>query len=236
MSVPIITGVMNLFSKGVKSIFDYKSSKIQAELQERGIDLKEKELEVMMQITEIKFKEYVLQNSLEIDRDFRNFIVEYEGAAKDVDPKVQILRSIIRPIISLWAVGMISYLMFADPEHITNVAKNMELIPDKLWDIFFIVFAFWFGGRAVQHIIDKYTTGKVDEAKEKSRGVVDEARESAAGEREVEKERTRQEELRVHGAATEELPRDRFTEEEERKALKKKSSSRRSSSKRRGRK
>ncbi len=220
MSISLVSGVVDLISKGVKSVFDYKNNKIQAELKSRGIELEEKQLDALMEVTEIKFKEFVLQNSLEIDKNFRDFVTEYEGAAKDVDPKVQMLRAIIRPVISIWAVAMISYLMFADPAHITNVAKNMELIPEKLWDIFFVVFAFWFGGRAVQHIIDKYSTGRVQEAKEHARGKVDEARQLADGDHRIEQERTRQEELRSSGAKESEPPRDHFTEEEERRAFK----------------
>ncbi|TVZ38078.1 holin (3TMs family) [Alteromonadaceae bacterium 2753L.S.0a.02] len=208
MSIPIVGQVISLFSTGLSSVFDYKNTKIQAKLKEKGIELEEKQLDAMRDIAEIEFQKYVLENSLQIDKDFRDFITEYEGAAENVHPYVQILRSIIRPIITLWAVGIISYLMFANPVLIKQVASNMELIPDKLWDIFFIVFAFWFGGRAVQHIIDKYTKGRVAEAKET--GKADAA---------VAIEQTRQEQIRAQGGSLEPLPLDRHTDEEKERAF-----------------
>lgn len=121
---------------------------------------------------------------------------------------MQFLRAIIRPLITIWSVGLISYLMFADPAVIKDVATNMSLIPDKLWDIFFIVFAFWFGGRAVQHIIDRYTKGRVAERREEVRGDV-----------QVAIERTNQEKARAEAHSIDEKPRTHFTEEEVDKAM-----------------
>ncbi len=218
MSISILSGVIDLVSNGVKHVFDHKNTKIKAELEQHGISLKEKELETLMHLTEIKFKEYVLKNSLEIDNNFRDFVVQYEGAAKDVSPAVQFIRAIIRPFISIWAVGLISYLMFANPAHISLVAQNMEAIPDKLWDIFFIVFAFWFGGRAVQHIIEKYSTGRVSQARETARGKVDEAKLVTKSEQKVEQERTKQISIHQQSIAEEE-PIDRFTKSEEDEAF-----------------
>lgn len=203
MSVPIVGQVLGLISGGISSIFGYKSEKLQTELKKRGIELDEKKLEVLQEVTEIEFQRYVLENSLEIDRNFRSFVTEYEGSAKDVHASVQFLRAIIRPVITLWSVGLISYLMFANPLVIKSVAENMSLIPDKLWDIFFIVFAFWFGGRAVQHIIDQYTKGRVNERREEVRGDV-----------EVAIEQTNQEKLRAEASLVEGKPRTHFTDEE----------------------
>lgn len=203
MSVPIVGQILSLISGGIGSIFSYKSDKLQTELKKRGIELDEKKLEALKEVTEIEFQRYVLENSLEIDKNFRDFVTEYEGAAKDVHSSVQFLRAIIRPLITIWSVGLISYLMFANPEVINDVAKNMALIPDKLWDIFFIVFAFWFGGRAVQHIIDRYTKGRVAERKEEVRGEV-----------QVAIEQTKKEQVRAESLMIEELPRTHFTETE----------------------
>lgn len=203
MSIPIVGQVLSLISGGISSVFGYKSEKLQTELKKRGIELDEKKLEALKEVTEIEFQRYVLENSLEIDKNFRNFVTDYEGDAKDVHSSVQFLRAIIRPFITIWSVGLISYLMFADPAVIKNVATNMSLIPDKLWDIFFIVFAFWFGGRAVQHIIDRYTKGRVAERKEEVRGEV-----------QVAIEHTNQEKVRAEAAFIDEMPRTHFTEEE----------------------
>ena len=203
MNIPVIGQVLNLVSTGFKSLLSHKSTKIQAELKKRGMELEEKKMEAMLEVMEIEFKQYVLENSLQIDSDFREFVVEYEGAAKDVHPAVQFMRAIIRPLITIWAVLIITYLMFAtDPNTITSIKANMEAIPEKLWDIFFAVFAFWFGGRAVQHIIDKYAQGKVQEKKHEAEGDI-----------EVAAHQTEQERIRA-GVDPENSPRTHFTEKE----------------------
>ncbi|GEM_PF-3451555 len=203
MNIPLVGQFVSLISDGLKTVFDYKTGKLQSELKKRGIELDEKKLEVVREVTEIEFQKFLLNNSLEIDKNFRGFVTEYEGAAKDVHPYVQILRAIIRPMITIWAVGIISYLLFANPEMIHSVAKNMELIPDKLWDIFFIVFAFWFGGRAVQHIIDKYTQGRANEKREVAKGDI-----------EVAVEYTKREQIKQQASGKDLKPDTHFTEEE----------------------
>ena len=203
MAVPIIGNVLNLISGGIESVFDFKTTKLQTELKKRGLDLKEAELQVMKEVTEIEFQKYVMDNALEIDGNFRDFVVQYEGAAKDVHPFVQTLRSIIRPIITIWAVGLISYLMFSTPEKIEEISKSMAMIPERLWDIFYIVFFFWFGGRAVQHLVDKYTKGKLSEAKE-----------VATADVKVAVQQTKQEEIKLEQQYESELPRTHHTEEE----------------------
>ncbi len=203
MSAALVGQVLSLVSGGLTDIFKLKRDKMQQELQKRGLDLDEKKLDAMLEVTEIELQKYVLANSLKIDTDFRDFVTRYEGAAEDVHPAVQFLRAIIRPVITLWSVGIISWLMFADPAFISDVADNIKKIPEELWDIFYIVFLFWFGGRAAQHLMEKYAQGRVAERKVEARGNVEVAIESTNRERVI-----------VGGAAAHELPNTHFTQEE----------------------
>lgn len=84
MSVPIVGQVLSLITSGITSVFGYKSDKLQTELKKRGIELDEKKLEALKEVTEIEFQRYILENSLEIDKNFRDFVTDYEGDAKDV--------------------------------------------------------------------------------------------------------------------------------------------------------
>ena len=95
-----------------------------------------------------KEKEAEVQQSLE--GTFRNFVIEYEGAAKDVPKPILYLRSLIRPVFTVM-VGYIDYMYF--------IAITGSWAPEKvalLKAINIIVLFFWFGERAVTNsgIID----------------------------------------------------------------------------------
>jgi hypothetical protein len=80
---------------------------------------------------------------------FRSFIVEYEGAAKDVPKLIVIIRALIRPLFTI-LVGYLDYLYFTGtgftPEQ-GGLLKSVNVI----------VLFFWFGERAVTNsgILDK---------------------------------------------------------------------------------
>jgi len=88
-----------------------------------------------------KEKEAEVQQDLE--GSFRNFVVQYEGAAKDIPKPILYLRSLIRPVFTIM-IGYIDYLYFG--------AAVDTWTPDKialLKAINMIVLFFWFGERAV---------------------------------------------------------------------------------------
>lgn len=77
------------------------------------------------------------------DSDFRKFILQYEGEAKDLHPLVNAFRSLIRPLFTI-AVAYWDWLYF------TTTASSMD--PERLAllkTINLIVLFFWFGERAV---------------------------------------------------------------------------------------
>ena len=86
-------------------------------------------------------KEAEVQQSLE--GTFRNFVIQYEGAAKDIPKPILYLRSLIRPVFTCM-IGYIDFLYFSS----TTVAWGPEKIA-LLKAINMIVLFFWFGERAV---------------------------------------------------------------------------------------
>jgi hypothetical protein len=76
--------------------------------------------------------------------DFRQFVLGYEGAAKDVPRIVVIIRSLIRPVFTVM-VGVIDWFYFTGGD----TAWNAETI-SLLKGINYIVLGFWFGERALQ--------------------------------------------------------------------------------------
>lgn len=213
MPSSIITALISLVSNGLSSVLDWKKQDIQLKLKQAEIDLSEKQLDVMKSIVQSQLQMFILDNSLKIDSDFRDFVTEYEGAAKDLPPSVQILRASIRPLITIWAVGLMSYLMFVDQDTLAKLATNLKNMPPDLWNIFMIVFGFWFGGRALQHVMDRYSDGRVQERQADAQGQV-----------QVAAEQTKQEGIKAQAVVTqaaaqtppapEPLPRDHFTQKE----------------------
>jgi len=88
---------------------------------------------------------FVLEEGRKENSEFRTFVVEYEGAAKDVPRIVVIFRSLIRPLFTI-LIGYFDYLFFTG----VTTAWHPEAIA-LLKAINIIVLVFWFGERAVQN-------------------------------------------------------------------------------------
>lgn len=92
-----------------------------------------------------EFEIFALQETTKQDGIFREFILAYEGAAKDVPKIVVLLRSLIRPVFTC-AVGYFDYIFFTG----NTTAWAPEAI-GLLKAVNVIVLAFWFGERAVKN-------------------------------------------------------------------------------------
>jgi len=57
-----------------------------------------------------------------------------------------------------------------------EIRQNLEAIPDPLWNIFLAIFGFWFGGRAVMQVADKWKQGDVKRSEVEGNAKVEEAR------------------------------------------------------------
>ncbi|RLB92832.1 MAG: hypothetical protein DRH26_05340 [Deltaproteobacteria bacterium] len=87
---------------------------------------------------------FVMTEAKKESSAFNQFILEYEGAAKDHGPFVKWLRGVIRPVLTIIISG--AYIWgWAHPG--TWTIDQM----DTLNPAFLIVLAFWFGERAIKN-------------------------------------------------------------------------------------
>ena len=75
---------------------------------------------------------------------FRDFIVEYEGAAKDVHISIQILRGTVRPVLTYFLAGAFIYGFIT-----RNVSDDMM---EMLWQLNLLSLGFWYGERALKNL------------------------------------------------------------------------------------
>lgn len=94
----------------------------------------------------------------------QDFALAYEGGAAQVPGWILAMRSVIRPMFTLFFFLVLMVATSVDFVRVlqTGVASWQLLtsLPDPFWWIFGIVIAFWFGDRAASSIIESWKTGK----------------------------------------------------------------------------
>jgi len=123
MAIDPITGIMNLIDKGLDKFVMDKGQK--------------EKLSADMRL-------FALQEATKQDGIFRDFIVKYEGAAKEVPKLIVYLRSLIRPLFTIM-IGYIDFQFFVGTESAIWSPEKMGLL--KAINV--IILFFWFGERAV---------------------------------------------------------------------------------------
>ncbi len=130
--------------------------KLVADLVKTGLDkfVGDKMNEVDKKQLEADMIQFVSTQAFQQNSDFRRFIVEYEGAAKDVPKLIVYFRSLIRPVFTC-LVGYLDFLYFTSATMTGDQA-------DLLKAVNIIVLTFWFGERAITNsgIIDKLLSRK----------------------------------------------------------------------------
>jgi len=176
--------IFSLFSGIIKPVFDgvfqWKSEENKMEITRQEFELMKKKLEADI---EIRFAEEMRKP----ESEFRDFMLKFEGSAAEQTPFMRGLRSSVRPVITYWSLVIITLIMF-NVIGGTELGVRLKSIPDELWQIFLAIFGFWFGGRAVMQVAEKWKDGDVKKQEAESRGRV--AEEKAKAERanaEVEK-------------------------------------------------
>lgn len=88
-----------------------------------------------------------------------DFFLEYEGAAKDLPKSIQIIRALIRPIITIYMFLTFAMFCTIDIYHVTVRTEDYTMIlkslPSEYWIVFGIVLTFWFGGKVGERITEK---------------------------------------------------------------------------------
>ena len=152
-------GVNSAFTgigSGISNIINSSKGQIPPELQgqlllmEAEIDGKLKQAEIDVQI---KVKEIMVG----AQQSVYDFALQYEGRADQVPKWILVMRSLIRPIVTM--VMFFSLLFFIGYD-VQNIIAGEEMsilsaLPQPYWVILGIVVGFWFGGKAGENIVAK---------------------------------------------------------------------------------
>lgn len=167
--------ILSLFSGVVQpvieSAFKWKGDKDKMEITRKEYDMMQQKLkaDIELQLAEEMRKPV---------SEFRNFMLKYEGSASEQSPFIRSFRSSIRPVITYWALIIISLIMFGYIGG-TEFNARMQSIPEPLWNIFLAIFGFWFGGRAVMQVAETWKQGDVKRQETESLGRVSEEKEKS---------------------------------------------------------
>lgn len=97
---------------------------------------------------------FMAEEATKAGSSFNQFVLDYEGAAKDHGPFIKWLRGVIRPFLTILISG--AYMWgWANPDAWT--VEQMAMLNPA----FLIILAFWFGERAIKN------TGIIDILKKK---------------------------------------------------------------------
>ena len=94
----------------------------------------------------------------------QDFAIAYEGGAGQVPKWVLVMRSMIRPLFTLFFFGVLVVAVAVDFARVMRTGEAawrlLTSLPDPFWFIFGIVITFWFGDRAASSVIESWKTGK----------------------------------------------------------------------------
>ena len=96
-----------------------------------------------------KAKALAVQLATSETSEFHSFMLQYEGAAKDLGPWMRGLRASVRPILTYLLISTTAYLVW----------RGIK-IPTELYHLDLLALGFWFGERAVRNYIMTKKTGK----------------------------------------------------------------------------
>lgn len=116
------------------------------DLVKTGVDkfLPDKMSELERAVLTSKMEQFMLKESRKSGSMFNQFVLDYEGAAKDHGPFIKWLRGVIRPALTI--VISSAYIWgWANPETWTSEQLIM------LKPAFLIILGFWFGERAIKN-------------------------------------------------------------------------------------
>lgn len=150
--------VLSLFSNLIKPAFDgifkWKSESNKMELSRQEFELMKKQLQSEVEVR-------MAEEMRKPESDFRSFVLDYEGKASEQSVFMRNLRSSVRPVITYWALIIISLIMFGAVSG-AELKANLGAVPEPLWQIFLAIFGFWFGGRAVMQVAEVWKKGDTD--------------------------------------------------------------------------
>jgi len=90
----------------------------------------------------------------EYDMQVRKFLIDYEGKASELPTWLLVLRSIIRPVLTILTFTPF-IITFAYDWIEQNGFVGLRGLPTEYWYIFGIVMVFWFGERGATRFLEK---------------------------------------------------------------------------------
>lgn len=93
----------------------------------------------------LEFAREMADVDIEKDKNFRDFVVAYEGRGDQVHPIIQILRGSVRPVLTYVLAAFFLY-GFVRPGEVEK--ETMSL----LWQLNLISLGFWYGERALKNL------------------------------------------------------------------------------------
>lgn len=149
--------ISTIISTVISPIFD---AAFKWKSQSDKMEISRKEFEILKQETEAGIRLKLMQEMRKPESEFRGFMLKYEGGAELQSPLMRGFRASVRPIITYWSLIIITLIMFG---HVggEEIRKNLDAIPEPLWQIFLAIFGFWFGGRALVQVADSWKAGDV---------------------------------------------------------------------------
>jgi hypothetical protein len=102
-----------------------------------------------------------LENEVRVLQSLRDFVISYEGSADQVPRWILVLRSLIRPVITIVTFGWFFALLSIDIVALMRGGEMRALtqLPQGFWVVFGIIIGFWFGGKAGERIAEKMKGG-----------------------------------------------------------------------------
>jgi holin (3TMs family) len=155
----------NFLKPAVDAVFRWKEGQDKMEISRQEFELMKSKLDADIQVR-------LAEELRKPDSEFRDFMLSYEGKSEDQTPFMRSLRSSVRPVITYWALVIITIIMFGWVSG-EILQKNLGAVPKELWEIFLAIFGFWFGGRAIQQIAESWKKGDADAQAELNKGQVD---------------------------------------------------------------
>jgi hypothetical protein len=153
------TGIKSAFTgigEGVGNIINSAKGQIPPEYQGK-INLLETELQGKLKEAEIATSLKVQEIMAQAQTEVYQFALKYEGTADQVPKWILMLRSLIRPVLTIAMFFSLLFFMGYDIQKIMTGGEMVVLsaLPSQYWVILAIIIGFWFGGKAGENIVDK---------------------------------------------------------------------------------
>jgi hypothetical protein len=117
-------------------------------------------LEVMSEVKKLEMNTEVKLTELSAtaQKQVYDFAIQYEGTAAQVPKWILVMRSIIRPVVTICMFFSLMFFIGFDVRQAWEGNYDnliMTVLPQAYWVILGIILGFWFGGKAAENVTDK---------------------------------------------------------------------------------